>query len=81
MLNNLITSVGGKKMLVNIGAAAAIVLALVCKSADPEMVKTIISVIGTICTAFHIGQGLADGLSGGKTSHAADAVAQSKDVG
>lgn len=92
-MGNFIGSIGGKKFVVALlGLIAVVVSAKTGIDIKAETLDTIVTAIGTIAGAYVIGQGVADGLSGGKTSSVvqnqkqkdddkAQAQAQSQDVG
>ena len=62
-----------KKMLVSLaGLIALFVLAVMGR--DLELIKWFGAFVTGIVSAFHVGQGLADGISRGKTSAAREAA-------
>lgn len=77
-MNGIIGKLGGKKFIVAIlGVVAVVVTATTGFEIPPETLNKVIEAIGMIAGGFGVGQGIADGFSGGKTS----SVAASKDVG
>lgn len=64
-MQNIITKLGGRKFLVALMSLVAVVVAALTGYEIPETLQnTVIGILGT----YLIGQGIADGLSGGKTS-------------
>jgi hypothetical protein len=78
-MNTLISRLGGKKLIVALTGVLAVILSTKLGLSE-EQVKHVLDAIALICAAFGVGQGIADGLSGGATSHVAT-TPDSKDAG
>ena len=76
----LLASLGGKKFVAAILGVLAVVLTTRFGLSEAQ-VATVTQWVGTIVSAFLVGQGVSEGLSGGKTSASAQAVEASKDAG
>lgn len=62
-----------KKVWVSIvGLACALVSTLVGRDIPPEVQANLMAFIGSIIVSFNVGQGLADGISRGRTSAGRD---------
>jgi len=71
-MNWLITALGGKKLIVSLASIiAAIVVTLLKPKIDvsEELIQDLILAILGIAGLYNVGQGVADGLSKGATSH------------
>jgi len=74
-MNTIIGKLGGKKFIVALlGLIAVVVAALTGYEIAPETLQTVAAIV----SSYLIGQGVADGFSGGKTSSVAKA---NEDVG
>ena len=82
-MNAFIGSIGGKKFIVALFGLIAVVFTAKTKiEVPPETLNTVLTAIATIVGTFGVGQGIADGLSGGKTSSVAanNEAAKQKDA-
>ncbi len=82
-MNNFIGSIGGKKFIVALLGLLAVVFTAKTGIEIPAATQTqIFETIGLIVGGFGIGQGIADGFSGGATSSvaAANKAAAQKDA-
>lgn len=78
-MNNFIGSIGGKKFIVALlSLIAVVVTAKTGIEVNPDTLNKVIEAIGMIAGGFGVGQGIADGFSGGKTSSVAAHVEAAK---
>ena len=80
-LNNLFAWLGGRKFVVALLGLIAIPVSLhTGVNMTPEKQSKILETIGVIIASFHIGTGIADGLSKGATSTVSNANANANTV-
>lgn len=83
-VNGAIGWCGGKKFIIAIlGVIAVVITARTGIDVPQETINKVVEAIGMIVGGFTVGQGMADGLSGGKTSTVAatPTATNSGDVG
>jgi hypothetical protein len=81
-MNNVFAWLGGRKFVVALLALIAVPLSLHSGiTLTPDMQEKILTTIATIAGAFSVGQGIADGLSGGKTSSVVQATTTTTNAG
>lgn len=76
-INGAIGWCGGKKFIVAVlGVVAVVITARTGIDVPQETINKVVEAIGMIVGGFTVGQGVADGLSGGKTSTVANPPAK-----
>jgi hypothetical protein len=74
-VNGFLGKIGGRKFIVAlVGLAAVVLTATGVFDVTPELQERVVTAIMWIVSAFAAGQGVADGLSGGRTSTTAPQI-------